>query len=102
DEFEAARTEFENKIVELERDRDQRDVAEEVGIPAALRHLIVGSDREAMKAQAEAIKPFLRTEEPPKKEKVPETPPRGGLDPSLDGPVELDPAVLRKQVRRRR
>lgn len=100
EEFEAARTEFENKINELELDRDRRDVAEEAGIPAALRHLIVGSNREEMKAQAEVLKPFLREEG--KREKLPSTPPRGGLDPTNDDDGELDPAVLRREVRRRR
>ena len=92
DDIKAAVAEYEDKVATLERQILVRDVADAVGLPAALRDRLKGETKEELEADAKALAALV-----PKGRTFDEDDIRGGLDPSddVDDSEDISKAVAR-------
>jgi signal recognition particle GTPase len=93
EEFEAARADLSNKIVELETALVREKVARKYDLPDELAARLQGADEAALEADAKALQKFVTPA-------VPESL-GGGLTPD-DGEDDFDPVKAATEARRRR
>lgn len=96
DDIKAAVSEYEDKVASLERAILIRDVADEVGLPKALRDRLKGETKEELEADAKALASLI-----PQGRSFDEEEAGGGLDPA-DSAADDDDDIRRAVERARR